>query len=410
MERNYSTIEGTSRGYTVLVALLGVMVGVFIVSFLVAYLKGQQVWGVSNIIPWGQLITFYIYFIGLSAGAIIISSLSYVFKREIYEPIGRMAVLMGILLMVGAMCFVMVELGRPEKAWRLFMYFYLNNMTSLFAINTIFYTGYIALMLVYLWLIFEGKKRLAAIVGTVDVLWAIAVHMGTGAIFGLIGNREIFFSPIKPFEFLTAALTSGTSLIILTAVVTFKLTRRVIQDELIFSLGRLLTSMILILLVMVFFDKLTHLYFPNREATVYLFTGDYWWIFWIFQIGMGIVLPLILLIHPMTKKTHTGDSPSPAIFPGQDRRTMGGTRNLSDYSLGDPAQPEHRFARGTPVCPWPEVSGDPACPNRRAPSGRHRPSAPHGQLLTGEILERYGDRQKRFGLSETLMSDTEEQN
>ena len=68
MERNYSTIEGTSKGYRVLVALLGVMVGVFIVSFLVAYLKGQQVWGVSNIIPWGQLITFYIYFIGLSAG------------------------------------------------------------------------------------------------------------------------------------------------------------------------------------------------------------------------------------------------------------------------------------------------------------------------------------------------------
>jgi Ni/Fe-hydrogenase subunit HybB-like protein len=318
MERNYSTIEGTSKGYKVLVTLLGVMIGVFIVSFLVAYLKGQQVWGVSNIIPWGQLITFYIFFIGLSAGAIIISSLSYVFKKEIYEPIGRMAVFMGILLMVGAMSFVMVDLGRPEKAWRLFMYFYLNNMTSLFAINSIFYTGYITLMLIYLWLIFEGRKRLAAIVGTVDVLWAIAVHMGTGAIFGLIGNREIFFSPIKPFEFLTAALTSGTSLIILTAVATFKLTRRVIQDELIFSLGRLLTSIILVLLVMVFFDKLTHLYFPNREAAVYLLTGNYWWIFWIFQIGMGIVLPLILLIHPRRAALVIPGTANPQpFFPGQ---------------------------------------------------------------------------------------------
>lgn len=306
MERSYSTIEGTSKGYKILITLLGGMVGIFILSFLVAYLRGQQVWGVSNIIPWGQLITFYIFFIGLSAGAIIISSLSYVFKKEIYEPIGRLSVFMGILLMVGAMFFVMVDLGRPEKAWRLFMYFYLNNMTSLFAINSIFYTGYITLMLIYLWLIFEGKKRMATLVGTVDVLWAIAVHMGTGAIFGLIGNREIYFSPIKPFEFLTAALTSGTSLIILTTVVTFKLTRRTIHEELIFSLGRLLTSIILILLVMVFTDKLTHLYFPNREATVYLFTGDYWWIFWLFQIGMGIIFPLILLIHPKTKRTLSG--------------------------------------------------------------------------------------------------------
>src|SRR4030043_1529069 len=164
MERNYSTIEGSASGSKVLVAVLGVGGAVFIVRFLVPFLKGQQVWGVSNIIPWGQLITFYIFFIGLSAGAIIISSLSYVFKREIYEPIGRMAVFMGILLMVGAMSFVLVDLGRPEKSWRLFMYFYLNNMTSLFAINSIFYTGYITLMLVFLWLIFEGKKRLGALV------------------------------------------------------------------------------------------------------------------------------------------------------------------------------------------------------------------------------------------------------
>ncbi len=301
MALNYSTIEGRSRGYKIFVGILGAMVVVFFISFLISYIKGQQVWGISNIIPWGQLITFYIYFIGLSAGAIIISSLSYVFKKETFEPIGRMAVFMGILLMVGAMFFVMVDLGRPEKAWRLFMYFYLNNMSSMFAINSIFYAGYITLMLIYLWLIFEGKKRLASIVGIIDVLWAIAVHMGTGAIFGLIGNREIFFSPIKPFEFLMAALTSGTSLIILTAIVTFKLSRRVIQDELIFGLSKLLTVMILILLIMVFIDKLTHIYFPNREATLYLFSGDYWWLFWVFQIGMGIFLPLILLTHPKTK-------------------------------------------------------------------------------------------------------------
>jgi len=306
MELKYSTIEGKSKGYKTLVVILGIMVAMFIFSFLISYLKGQKVWGISNMIPWGQLITFYIYFIGLSAGAIIISSLSYVFKKETFEPIGRMAVFMGILLMVGAMFFVLVDLGRPEKAWRLFMYFYLNNMSSMFAINSIFYTGYIILMLIYLWLIFEGNKKLAAIVGTIDVLWAIAVHMGTGAIFGLIGNREIFFSPIKPFEFLLAALTSGTSLIIITAAATFKFTSRMIEEELIFSLSKILKIIILILLIMVFVDKLTHIYFPNRDATLYLFTGDYWWLFWVFQIGLGIVLPLILLSYSKTKRTKKG--------------------------------------------------------------------------------------------------------
>ena len=83
---------------------------------------------------------------------------------------------------------------------------------------------------------------------------------------------------------------------------------------------------------------------------------------------------------------------------------MGGTGDLSDYALGDPPQPEHRFVRGTPVCPWPEVSGDPACPDRRVHSGRNRPDG-----LIREIFERRGDRQKRFGLRKILTSDTEEQ-
>lgn len=150
MERSYVTIEGKSRGYYLLVTLLGLGSGSLVVSFLVAYLKGQQVWGVSNIIPWGQLIILYIYFIGLSAGAIIISSLGYVLKWDFYKPITRLAVFLGILLMVGAMLFVFVDLGRPEKFWRLFGYYFLNNMTSLFVINSIFYVGYITLMVLYL--------------------------------------------------------------------------------------------------------------------------------------------------------------------------------------------------------------------------------------------------------------------
>ncbi|MBM4349080.1 MAG: hypothetical protein FJ106_04245 [Deltaproteobacteria bacterium] len=308
MERTYVTIEGKSRGYYLLVTLLGLGSVSLLVSFIVSYLKGQQVWGVSNIIPWGQLIIFYIYFIGLSAGAIIISSLSYVLKWDFYKPITRLAVFMGILLMLGAMFFVFVDLGRPEKFWRLFGYYFLNNMTSMFVINSIFYVVYMTLMVFYLWLIFENKKKWAAIVGTLDVIWAISVHMGTGAIFGLIGNREIFFSPIKPFEFLAAALTSGTSLIILTTLGVFKFTGRHIRQDLILSLGNLLSWLIYVLLVLVFVDKLTHLYFPGREPALYLFAGNYWWLFWVFQIGMGILIPLFLLIYPQTGRTVKGVS------------------------------------------------------------------------------------------------------
>ncbi len=61
--------------------VIGIILAVFAASYLVAYLSGFQVWGISNAVPWGQLITFDIYFIGLSAGAIVVSSLGYVFKK-----------------------------------------------------------------------------------------------------------------------------------------------------------------------------------------------------------------------------------------------------------------------------------------------------------------------------------------
>ena len=145
MELTYLPIEGKSRSYRAMVAILGIMVAVLVIGFLVYYLKGMQVWGISNAIPWGQLITLDIYFIGLSAGAIVVSGLSYVLRREEYKPIGRIAIWLGLLIFIGAMISVLLDLGRLEKFWRLFMYGYLNNMTSMFALNTIWYGGYIFL-------------------------------------------------------------------------------------------------------------------------------------------------------------------------------------------------------------------------------------------------------------------------
>ncbi len=306
MDITFSPIEGKSRGYRIVLAVLGILVAGMVVSYLVAYLRGYQVWGINNAVPWGQLIIFDIYFIGLSAGAIVVSGLSYVLGKEEYKPIGRIAVFLGLLLFAGAMICVMVDLGRPEKFWRLFMYGYLNNMTSMFALNSIWYGGYMLLMAVYLWLAIENKKKLATIVGTIDILWAVGVHSFTGAIFGVIGARDILFSPLKPFEFITAALTSGTALLTIIVVVAFKFSNRRLDKKVVVSLGRLLSYIIIVLLVMIFFDKLTHGYFPHREGVLFLFTGPYWWIFWIFQIGMGIVLPLIILFHPRAGKTLKG--------------------------------------------------------------------------------------------------------
>lgn len=303
MTDTFTNLEGRSRGYRIASIVLVLLTLAGFISFILSYIEGHQLFGSNNAIPWGMPIVLAIYLIGLSAGSLILSSLTYVFGKEEYRPISRMAVFLAIVLILGAMISIAIDLGRPEKFWRLFMFFYMNNMKSMFAINGILYGGYFVISLVYLGIIFSAKKQTAKIAGLIAACWAVLVHMGTGAIFGFIAAREAWVSPIKPLEFLAAALTSGVALLIVVILLTLKFSGRPLKNEIITSLGRLLTMFIVILVILIAIDKLTHLYAPHRDATVYMLTGEYSWIFWGLQIGMGVVIPLAILLTPPLRKT-----------------------------------------------------------------------------------------------------------
>ena len=303
MELTYTPIEGKSRRYYTAVAVLAAVALAGLISFAISYLRGHQVFGSNNAIPWGLPIVIAIYLIGLSAGSLILSSLTYVFGQESYKPIARVAVFLAVVLIFGAMVAIAVDLGRPEKSWRLFMFFYLNNMTSMFALNGILYAGYFVISLTYLGAILANQLKWVKRIGILAVCWAVLVHMGTGAIFGFIATREIFYSPMKPFEFLAAAMVSGLALLIIAVVLTFRFSKRSMGQEVVFTLGRLLSALIVLLVILVVVDKLTHFYSPNRDATVFLLTGRYSWLFWAGQVGLAYIVPLIILFHPKARKT-----------------------------------------------------------------------------------------------------------
>jgi molybdopterin-containing oxidoreductase family membrane subunit len=306
MGLTFSRIEGDSRNFKILMVLLSAFTLIGFICFMMSYISGHHLLGSSSIIPWGMPITITIYLIGLSAGSLILSSLTYVFGKEEYRPIARLAVFLAIILIFGAMIGIALDLGRPEKSWRLFMFFVLNNMRSMFAVNGILYGGYFLIGMVYLGAIFAEKYKFIKMMGMIAVFWAALVHMGTGAIFGFIATRPIFFSPIKPFEFLAAAMVSGLALLIIVVVAIFKFTKKNLNQNIIFSLSRLLLFLIIILTVMVLVDKLTHLYSPDREPIVWLLTGPYSWVFWGLQVGLAYFLPMILLSLPQYRKTLEG--------------------------------------------------------------------------------------------------------
>ncbi len=306
MDFIYSSVEGKSKGYYWLVVICALLALAGLVSFGISYLEGHQVFGSSNAIPWGMPIVMAIYLIGLSAGLHILAFLIYMMKQEKYREIIRAAVFLAIVLIFGAMLSIAVDLGRPEKFWRLFMFFVLNNMSSMFAINAIFYTSYFVSAVIYLISLLNNMKRFSMIMGMVAFGWAMLTHGGTGAIFGFIAARETWHSSLSPFEFIFAALASSLALLVVLLVLIYKFTGRDLSKELVSSLGSLVKGLLLGMLILMIVGELAHIYAPAREATMFMLTGPFSWLYWVFLIGMGVIIPLVILFHPRAKKTVRG--------------------------------------------------------------------------------------------------------
>jgi molybdopterin-containing oxidoreductase family membrane subunit len=178
------------------------------------------------------------------------------------------------------------------------MFFYLNNMTSMFAINAIFYSCYFVAASIYLMTLFADKENLSKIMGMVAFCWAMLTHGGTGLIFGLIVAREPWFSSLKPFEFIMAALTSSLALLVVVIVVTFKFTKRQARNELVVSLGKLVAGFLCGLLLLIWVGELIHAYIPHNKASTFMLAGPFSWLFWVFQVIVGEIIPLFILFHP----------------------------------------------------------------------------------------------------------------
>ncbi|MHB9146698.1 MAG: NrfD/PsrC family molybdoenzyme membrane anchor subunit [Symbiobacteriia bacterium] len=282
--------------------------------------------------PWGAWVAFYIFFVGLSAGAFLLSSMVYVFGMEQFEKVGRVALLSAIISMFIALAFIGLDLGRMDRALNAMIYF---NWTSPLAWEVRFYAVYIALLIGELWLSMrqdlvrqsqgtglpakvagwltfgrtdlsvesgERDHRWLKILGTIGVPIAIfGVHGGTGTIFAIVKARAIWFGGLFPVIFILSALVSGTALITVIAAVRDWVAGRRLDEKLIFDLGRVLLLFLFIDLGLEFYEFLVAgmSLIPHELETLKVMTTSHMaWSFWGVQLLLGGILPAILLLQP----------------------------------------------------------------------------------------------------------------
>lgn len=332
----FATLEGWSPRYVGLLAFLGFLILLGLGSALFMEEHGHYVTGMNNQIVWGMPHVFAVFLIVAASGALNVASIASVFSQYDYKPLSRLSALLAIALLMGGLSVLVLDLGRPD---RLIVAMTSYNFKSIFAWNIFLYTGFMAIVAVYIWMMMERKmERFVKRAGTAAFIWRIILTTGTGSIFGFLVAREAYNSAVMAPMFVIMSLSFGTAFFMLVLFAAFN-QRKPIDPALLARLRRLLGVFVAAVLYFSLVYHLTNLYITAHhgvEKFILAEGGIYTALFWIGQILLGGVLPLILLFSP-------GAHPRGEIITASVLILIGAVAQLYVIIIGGQAYPLELF-------------------------------------------------------------------
>jgi len=291
--------EGRSAGYVSLVGLLATLtLGALWASRYMEH-HGHHVTGMSNQIVWGAPHVFAVFLIVAASGVLNVASMASVFGRAMYKPLARLSALLAIALLIGGLGVLLLDLGRPD---RLIVAMTHYNFKSIFAWNIFLYTGFLAIVAVYLWMLMERRfNHYSRAVGVVALVWRLALTTGTGCIFGFLVARQAYDAAVMAPLFIAMSFAYGLAIFLLVLMAACRWTQRALGPLILENLKKLLGIFVAAVLYFVAVQHLTNLYAAEHhgvERFLLLEGGIYTQIFWIGQILLGSVLPLVIFFTP----------------------------------------------------------------------------------------------------------------
>ncbi len=299
MKSAYFQSVSSSRGYWLISAIAGVITLAGLIGAEHMESAGHWVTGMSNQVVWGVPHVFAIFLIVAASGALNTASIASVFGRDDYKPLARLSALLAIALLSGGLAVLVLDLGRPD---RLIVAMTHYNFKSIFAWNIFLYIGFMFIVGIYLWMMFEPRmNRFTARVGTAAFIWRLVLTTGTGSIFGFLVAREAFDSAVMAPLFIVMSLSFGTALTLLIGMLIFWINGATMDPALAQKLRRLLGFFVIGVAYLVAVDHLTKLYVTGHhqlEQFILVDGGIYTLLFWGVQILLGTMVPAILLLLP----------------------------------------------------------------------------------------------------------------
>jgi len=295
----YTAIDGNSLAYYGLLAGLGLVMLIGLLAVWHMEHNGHYVTGMTNQIVWGMPHVFAVFLIVAASGALNVASIASVFRKEDYEPLARLSGLLAIALLAGGLVVLLLDLGRPDRLIVAMTYY---NFKSIFAWNIILYTGFFAIVGVYIWFMMDHNMyRFKKQAGLAAFVWRLILTTGTGSIFGFLVARSAYDAALMAPMFIIMSFSFGLAIFLLVLMASYNWTGRELGDDIVARLRNLLGVFVAAVLYFVIVYHLTNLYITEHhgvEKFILMEGGQFTKVFWIGQIILGGLLPLALIYAP----------------------------------------------------------------------------------------------------------------
>ncbi len=290
------------------VLVLGVIGGVIVLR------DGLQVTNLTDLVPWGLWITIDLSSIAMSAGAFMLCAVVYLVGLKRFQPVARTATYVGLIGYTMAVLCLLLDIGRPDRFWHALVYW---NPHSLLWEVTMCVVLYLCVLFLEVLPILGGSDwmqyhlphvsgqlvkvhRLAPILAVVGMCLSMLHQSSLGATYGVLKARPFWYRPDLSVLFIFSAVVGGISLTILVSMIASRVSRRAfVKDELLDTLSFAVGWALMGYLYFRFWDAfaMTYTYAPGRTEGLDLITqGPLSFNFWVGEILLGAVLPIIILL------------------------------------------------------------------------------------------------------------------
>lgn len=283
-----------------LTAVLAVLSVAGIGAYIFQLAGGLAVTGMSNGVSWGLYITMFMFFVGLSAGGLIVASSASVFHIKRFKAVAMPAIILSTVCICLAGMFVLIDLGGIQRIWRIVTG---PNPTSPLVWDICVITLYLVINVLYLVNMRRGNDHAVSVISRFALPCAILVHSVTAWIFGLQIAKEGWYSAIMAPIFVASAMDSGLALLLCVLAALKKARLFETSRELMASLAGLLATCIAVDAFFIFCEVLTMAYpgAAGAETLALMTSGPTSPFFW-FEIVGGLVVPFLVLVFAKNRE------------------------------------------------------------------------------------------------------------